>query len=358
MFEDKTYENLLNQAIAAAPEGINTRQGEVFFDSVAPMCLLLARIYTDLSMIADDISLDTATGENLDLKAKDFGLTRTGAVTAKYIMNYTGTQPPIGARFLSESLYFRVELQETTLFLRAEIAGSYANNIAAGTPALPYESITGLTSSTFGALEVAGQDVETDEAFRARIQDTLIQRVKSANKAQYLDWCLSIEGVGAARILPKWNGANTVGAVIITPQGTPPSAMTVASVQSFIDPDNDADGEGDGLGMGEAPIGARFTAWAAESMPISITATVKLAPGAEIDSAQVAFTKSITEYFRSLSLYSPNYPAVVVYSQIGAMISSLPEIIDYSGLLVGGDNANITLTINQVPILSEVTLNV
>ena len=35
MFEDYTYERLLEDVLANAPEGIDTRQGSIFYDAVS-----------------------------------------------------------------------------------------------------------------------------------------------------------------------------------------------------------------------------------------------------------------------------------------------------------------------------------
>ena len=50
MFEARTYEALMEEVLAAAPPGIDTRKGSIFFDSTSAIVNLIAKYYTDRSM--------------------------------------------------------------------------------------------------------------------------------------------------------------------------------------------------------------------------------------------------------------------------------------------------------------------
>ena len=81
-------------------------------------------------------------------------------------------------------------------------------------------------------------------------------------------WCESVEGVGAARIIPLWKGPYTVKGVIISAVGGVPSQTVIDNVQNYIDPGCT------GMGEGVANIGQFFTAVAVEAVKIDITVTV------------------------------------------------------------------------------------
>ena len=53
MFEGYTYERLLNEVLNNAPEGIDTRQGSIFFDAVSGVLLKVAKLYTDLDVVSE-----------------------------------------------------------------------------------------------------------------------------------------------------------------------------------------------------------------------------------------------------------------------------------------------------------------
>ncbi len=51
MFEDRTYERLMEETLELAPEGIDTRQGSIFFDAVSATVNKIAKLYTDLRRV-------------------------------------------------------------------------------------------------------------------------------------------------------------------------------------------------------------------------------------------------------------------------------------------------------------------
>ena len=71
MFEDYTYEWLLEDVLNNAPEGIDTRQGSIFYDAISGILMKIAKFYTDLDLIAEMTSIATATGDALDIRARE-----------------------------------------------------------------------------------------------------------------------------------------------------------------------------------------------------------------------------------------------------------------------------------------------
>ena len=53
MFEDMTYERLLTDVLGNAPDGVDTRQGSIFYDAVSGVLIKIAKLYSDLDMIVD-----------------------------------------------------------------------------------------------------------------------------------------------------------------------------------------------------------------------------------------------------------------------------------------------------------------
>ena len=84
MFEDYTYERLLEDVLNNAPEGIDTRPGSIFYDAVSGILIKVAKLYTDLDLIVEMTSIVTATGDALDAKAGEYGIDRQQATKAKY----------------------------------------------------------------------------------------------------------------------------------------------------------------------------------------------------------------------------------------------------------------------------------
>lgn len=368
MFEDYTYELLLQDVLDNAPEGIDTRQGSIFYDAVSGVLIKIAKLYTDLDLILTLSRLTTTTGDALDAKAGEYGITRLAATAAKYYAIFDGITPDVGERFYYDGAYFTLQLDEDAgvYYFEAEEAGEDGNDVYEGTPAVPVNNISGLVSATFGALYESGSDTEDDESLRTRVIEKIAGPAENGNKQHYKTWCESIDGVGRARIFPLWNGENTVKGVLIDTTGKPCGAAKVAEVQEYIDPADKGmtvtiDGKtytvGDGLGNGVANIGAHFTAVAANGLEIAVSFGVELASGATQATVIEEATEAIEEYLRGLVLEADDDAVITVrVSAIGAILSGLKNLVDYSNLRLNGDTQNIVPGEDDVPILGEVSV--
>lgn len=351
MFEDRTYERILNEMIAEAPDGIDTRQGSIFYDAVSACALKLATFYVDTGIILDLVSLTTATGTYLDEKGREHGVTRNPSTPAKYQFVYEGIMPEAGTRFFADNLYFFLEDDDGALYLTSEVGGEDANSIITGIRATPVNTVDGLTRAEFGPLLEPGQDTESDDDYRSRIQDKIGGPAQNGNKKHYKSWCEEVAGVGRARIIPLWNGINTVKGVLLDPDGKPVSETVVERVQEHVDPG------GTGLGEGEANIGAYFTAAAAAPIKITVNCTITLSSGFSLEGVRESAIASIQSYLKDLALNTSDDEEMVVrISRIGAMIYALPGVVDYSDLTVNGSTGNISVPVDHVAVLEEVVV--
>lgn len=367
MFEDYTYEKLLEEVLEAAPNDIDTRPGSIFYDAVSGILVKIAKFYTDLDTVIYLTQLQTTGGEYLDIKASEYGMTRRSATKAEYLFTYSGSEPATGERFYADGIYFTLcKADDGHLYLRADEAGTAANAIYSGTAAIPVNNLSGLTSASFGNLENYGTDQEDDESLRMRIQGKLSGAAQNGNKQNYKTWCESVEGIGRARIFPLWNGPNTVRAVLITPLGTSPGSTVVEAVQNFVDPATKGyttivDGKtyvvGDGLGEGAANIGAHFTATAAEAVTIALSVSVESEASSSLENIISAIKNAVESYFKELALTDGEQPTVVRITSIGALISDIEAVLDYSDLRLNGEASNIVIDADSVPELGEVTVS-
>lgn len=369
MFEAYTYDQMLKEVIDNAPEGVDTRQGSIFYDAVSGILMKVAKLYTDLDLVFYLTQLDTTTGEYLDTKASEYGITRRAATSTQYNVTFTGLTPDNGERFYTDGMYF--VLKETAAhvpYLEAEIPGTSGNDVESGTPAIPVNNIQGLEAATFGSILEYGSDDETDDSLRLRLREKIASPTENGNKQHYKTWCESYEGVGRARIVPLWNGPNTVKAILINPIGLPCSSTVVSGVQQYVDPATNGytttvDGVtyvvGDGLGEGVANLGAHFTAVAAGETTINLEFDAELINGATVDGATEAATVAVSDYFKELVMSTTEATDIVIrLSAVGAIIAGLPQIVDYQNLKLNGDTENIEPGENNVPIIGEVVINV
>ena len=99
MFEAQTYDKVLEEILSRAPDGIDLRQGSIFYDAVAGIAFKFAKYYADLEQAFEMVLLVTATGDYLTLKAEEYAVYRQAAATAKYRIKYDGELPELGTRF-------------------------------------------------------------------------------------------------------------------------------------------------------------------------------------------------------------------------------------------------------------------
>lgn len=366
MFEDRTYENILAEALADAPPGVDIRQGSVFYDAVAGACFKIASYYADLRTAFDLVFIETAVGEYLDQKGAEYGIYRNPATSAWYGFLYEGAEPAVGERFFAEGLYSTLRRVDGELRLEAEDVGTATNIIEEGTPAVPVNNIGGLTAAKFGPLIEPGVDVEDDEDYRQRIREKIAGPAENGNRQHYKTWCEEVGGVGRARIIPLFAGENTVMGVILGGDGTPAAEPVVERVQTHIDPITrggtvEYGGKtipiGDGLGNGTANIGAHFAAVAAEQLSVAVSFSALIASTSTKAEATAQATEAITEYLKGLALDTPDdEPIVVRISAVGARLAALPSLLDYSDLTFNGAGENIEVRETQVAVLEEVTL--
>lgn len=369
MFEDRTYENIMAECLAAAPAGIDLRQGGIFYDAVASAAFKIAQFYADISSAFDLVFLATAVDEYLDRKGAEYGVFRLPAIPATYEYLWSGeTQPAIGSRFFADGLFFTLRQDEDlTLYLEAETPGAASGSILAGTAAVPVENISGLTSSTFGPIIIPGSDAESDDDYRERIQEKIAGPAENGNRQHYKTWCESVPGVGRARIIPLFAGENTVMGVLIGTDGMPAAKAVVEQVQEYVDPATlghtvEAYGEtfviGDGLGDGVSNIGAHFAAVAPEGVAIDIDFIAELKSGATVEQVKADAVTAVTAYLKDLALDTPENEKVVVrMSAVSSILYTLPGLLDYKALTLNGETANIELTDRQIAVLGEVTVN-
>lgn len=368
MFEEMTYDNILAWYLSLAPDGIDTRQGSIYYDAVSPMALQESIFYANLNTVYEMTQLDTATGDALDAKASEKGLTRRAAIAAEYYITFTGTQPEIGDRFFVNGLYWALmEDDDGNFYIQCETTGDDGNGIASGTAAVPVNTINGLESAVIGEAKITGDDEESDDSLRERIKEKISGPAQDGNKQQYQTWCEAQDGVGLARIVPLWNGPNTVQAILIATDGSPCPSAVVSAVQEYIDPATKGytatvDGVtytvGDGIGEGVAPLGAHFTACAPRELSIAVSFSATPQSGYSIDNIQAEAEKALDEYIKGLNLATRDGDLIVIrYTNIGAILSGLSSLLDYSDLTVNGGTENIYPGNAYAAVLGEVTVS-
>lgn len=376
-----TYEYLMRLALSFVPDDRDKRQGSVIYDALAPFCQVLAAGAIQLRQFYTQTYAVTATGEDLDNRVAEQGITRFAATYAVRKISVADEEGnpvalPLGARFSTVSNTNPVNYTVTAQYVENGITvpGSYeATCEELGVVGNEYSGnlinitfIQGLASATMTSTLVPARDQETDEELRERYFDTLNQKAFGGNIADYRAKVMELAGVGAVQIYPVWNGGGTVKLSIVDPTYGPCSPEFIAFVQEEIDPEN-AQGE-QGTGIGIAPIGHKVTVVTPDEVTINVTANIVLGTNYTLGQVETPIKEAVASYIQSLrqswadATDLNEYSCDVFVSRVSATIVNVPGVSNVTSVTLNGVAQDIELTqsgqIQQLPKLGEVVLNV
>lgn len=342
--KDKDQKNILEYMIGKT-SGVDTREGSVVFDSLAPSSHLAAQLYIDMQLTQDSGLLDTTWGEYLTLLGKQNAIDRKEAVKCERKVIFSGIAPGTGTRFFTNDIYW-ILLDNGNV--ECEEAGTIGNEFSTGIFLIPDQSQAGLESSTLGDIVIPGSNEEEDEPLRERIRQKISDPQLNSNKSQVKFWCEEVEGIGLARILPLWNGPNTVKGILLNTDFQPASQQLVNEVQNLLDPGSQ------GLGEGLADIGCIFTAEAAGETKINVNATLELEKGFTAESVKKTFEKKLREYLINTAKEDTQE---VSYNKIGAILISLDSVKDYSNFTINAGTVNVTIQNVNVAVVGDLNFS-
>lgn len=352
MFEEMTYEKILADMLATIPDEYDKREGSIIFDAISPAALELSNLYFSLGTMIDESYGDTASREYLIRLCAQRGITPEPATNAILQMEFTPTtlNIPIGSRFNCSNSSYKVteKISDGVYKAECEEAGTIGNEYVGDV--LPIDYIEGLETSAITQILIYGEDEEGTEALRNRYLNSFDAKTFSGNKADYKEKTLAINGVGAVKIEPTWNGAGTVRLTILDSEYGIPSNALIALVQNEFDPNQD--GKGNGL----APIGHVVTVRAATSVPIVITISITFDQGYSWDTSRTAIENVIKEYLLELrESWQEEDSLIVRIAQIESRVLTVEGVLDVADTTINGEAANLTISEFAVPIFSEVS---
>lgn len=375
-----SFDYLMREALLQVPDNVDKRQGSIIYDALAPACMELANFYMELRNTYRETFADSATGEALDLRVAEQGLTRTAATSAKKRGDFADASGnpmniPLNSRFATISdtnpiTYFVLEpfLQDGNAVsgayvLECETTGVIGNEYTGELTNITF--IQGLAVATMSTLVTPAQDEETDEELRTRYFISVKNKPFGGNIAQYREVLENISGVGQVQVYPVWNGGGTVKCSILDPQLNPCETAFISLVQQAIDPENAIGDGGDGLGL--APIGHVVTVTTPQEVVCNITTTISVSPGYSIEVLRSSINQAISDYIDSVKKLWSNsddfnrYYVNLYISRINSAILNIVGVSNVTGTTINGSDTDLSLTetgeIQQIPKKGTVTLN-
>lgn len=299
MFEDKTYDNIMNDMLADIDLDVRKDEGSLIFNSLSKQALQLEQAYINLSYLYDQILATTMNKENLIMYGEERGIIYkdgTPCYLECNIFKKTSEEPieiTVGMKFYSGNYTYEISqiLDVNGVY---EIKCTEPGNIPTqiGRNIYPVDFVNNFGYGIITALRVAGRDDEKVEDYRKRVIESFNPRGFAGNKRAYIDKINEYEGIGGCKV--KRRNPET-GLIDITVQGSNfdlvPQTL-VDKIQQDVDPARD--GEGDGW----CPICHRVNIQSVAFGYIGVFATIKCQDGYTLDSTMSANLKAeINNYF-------------------------------------------------------------
>lgn len=361
MYEGITVEAIKERILGRLSTDLQTREGSYTNDIISAVAAEIAEAYHSMDAMIPSFYLDETSGAYIDQQAAVVGIVRRSGTKATCVILFTGADdasvPKETPFFTDAGLEFR--LQETITIVdgaasgileAAEPGDSY--NIGAGEITQTMRNYTGIGTYSNQAAS-GGSDRESDASLLERYHARMQQAATSGNPYHYQQWARSVDGVGASRVIAKWNGAGTVKVIITDPDAEPADAETVNKCAAYI--------------AAQRPIGADVTVVAATAVDLSVAASVTIDGSTTKAAVKAAFDAALKLYLAGLvkATYASNLDAdldaisaatyTVSYNRISALLLTIPGVIDHTSLTINGGTANVSIAADAVPVLAEVS---
>lgn len=335
MYEEMTYENILQQMLSHVTSDVDKREGSVIYDALAPAAYFLADQYFQLEHFLDLVLPDTAVGEYLDRVVSGYGVTRKAASAAVRKIIASGAVS-IGTRWAIHNVVYKVisQLEENTYEAECEETGSIGN-LYSGTLE-PLSLISGVTAELTDIIQ-EGTDEETDTALRQRLYGKVQQPATSGNAYHYRQWALEVPGIGDAKVFPLDSGPGTVTVLIVDADHKINTSMeqTVSEYMETV-----------------RPIGASVTISSPEKCAVAVNANLLLDGTKTLSDVITAFKSNLGDYLDSLIFKDYR----VSYAKVGSILLSTDGVQDYDNLRLNDTTGNVTVGTKEIPILGAVNL--
>jgi len=365
-FNGQSFEVILNRMMERI-EKRDKREGGLIWDSNASSAIELKQIYLALDDILIESFGDSASREFLIRRARERHVIPFPCTHAILRGTFTPSDVDISGRRFSmpnTALTYIIEKQINDEIggweVRCEQLGSEGNHffgviipIMGGNPRIQTAELTELL--------IPAQDEESTESIRQRYFDSFNERAFGGNVRDYQINVRAIEGVGAVKVTPIWQGGGTVLLTILDTLYNPTTETLIDRVQEVIDP------TGDHMGLGLAPIGHVVTVRTADIVNVDIIMELTFASGFTWEMVQPQVASIIEMYMLELRQNWENQdvltplgffqnPLIVMISQINSRILSVQGIIDVQNTTINGQSMNLEIEKYSIPMLGVISV--
>lgn len=352
MYEDQTYEKILDRSLERVATDVDKREGSLVMNAIAPVSAEHANIYILLDGIIQNGYADTAIREYLVLRCKERGIIPHGATQA-VLKGKFNMEIPLGSRFNLNELNYKavafIENVDSFFYyqMECETEGTQGNKFFGALNSIEY--IDKDLEGELVELLIPAEDEEDTEALRERYLNSFNSNPFGGNKQDYKEKTNALDGVGGTVVIPVWNGGGTVKLIIIDSNYNKASDTLVKRVQEEIDPDPQ------GTGLGIASIGHTVTVTTVRELSVKVVVRLTLNEGYTWSQIEPRAEEALEAYFLEMRKAWENGSLVVRVSQIENRLLNLEGVLDVADTTLNGVSGNLPVETDQLPILGGVS---
>ena len=353
MYENITFESILQGMLDRIPNTFDKREGSVIYDALAPAALELQNAYIAMDVVLNESFADTQSRDYLIKRCAERNIIPKSATFAIRKGEFN-IDVPVGSRFSLNQLNYVVteKISDGVFELQCETAGN-DGNIESGT-LIPIDEIDGLQTATLTDVLIPGEDEEETEDLRQRYFDSFNSQAFGGNVADYKEKVkFLVDGVGGVKVQRTPNGGGTVKLVIIDSTFNAPSDELIASVQNAVDP---IDHKGEGLGL--APIDHEVEVVGCGKTTVNIQTNITFQEGWDWESIKADVEDAIDGYFKELYATwedSDKNGLVVKISHIEARLINVAGVDDIADTTLNNAADNLTIAPDNIPVRGTLT---
>lgn len=359
MYENKTYEVIMQQALNSVPDNIDKREGSVIFNALAPFAAEMAKMYIELDYLLAIGFLATTWEDFLDLKAKEYGLTRYDGKKAVRVGIFTNNSNllmdiPIGTRFSIEEInYVAIEKMSLgTYKMECEVIGSIGNSYFGRL--FPINTVNNLKLAMLDRVVEAGVPVENDEAFRERIIKYVKFKPYSGNRADYKRLIDEYGGFSGVKFERRMGEEENVYVHVLDRNYNTPTDEEILALQEYLNPKAN-----NGNGMGQVGIDHKTIVKKGEEQVVDIEINVSVLDGYSIGMLKNQILLAIDQYFLEVKkgYLDLEDQLIIKIAFLESKILEVVGIVDIQNTKLNGSFSNFICGFYNIPKIGEVTIN-
>ena len=398
MFENNSYELILDRMLGRVSDKLDKREGSVIADSLSPTALEIMALYIELERVMKEAYGSTASREFLILRCRERGITPYEATNAVLKGVFIpATVDVTGKRFNIGSVNYTVlkRISGSEYKVRCDSLGVVGNQQLGSL--IPIDYIDGLETAELTEILIPGEDEEDTEDLRKRYFASFDEKAFGGNVQDYIEKTNAVSGVGSVKVKRVWNddlrpadlipseavekwyssvkdslsgepkewletvfmaakdkkltaGGTVLLTVLNSDYGTASDTL-VQAVQKAVDPD-----EYSGEGYGFAPIGHIVKVKSAEGVNVKISTEIVFDEGYSWDNLKDTVEGAVFDYLLELRRAWADDPYLIVrVSQIDTRILGIKGVVDVGNTTINGSADNLVLEEFQVPVLDGVS---